>query len=193
MKPTYVYLEEKDKELLKAAADKQCMSMSAYVKEQILGFLINPGNVPENAEPLYDSDNQPEKTKRDKQIKLYLSDAEYEAITKAAGGMSVNSYIRRALLSAGAGKYVFNISTDDLKELNESIADIAMHVSGFIGALRFREDIYAADVERIEGLLDELNDGVQKLNKQILENRYSIRQQGRRTLEKQLKAVNRGD
>ena len=82
-----------------------------------------------------------------------------------------------------------SVNTNDLEELNDLVAQVNMHIQGFLGALRFRSEVQKADIEYIDKQLDNINDGVQKLNREILRNRYSIRQQGRRSVEKQVRQL----
>ena len=69
------------------------------------------------------------------------------------------------------------------------MAEINMHIDGFIGALRFRNDIYQADIERLEGLLAEANEAVTTLSKDVYNNREITRKNAKKDLKARIKKV----
>jgi hypothetical protein len=125
--------------------------------------------------------------KRTKRFDVYYTEEEYEYLKKIAKQLHFNdlsSFSRHVLLSMACGRITLPVSTNDLDELNENIAEINMHIKGVIGGLRFQEDLYASDIERLENLLSKVNEQVITINKRVYENRYSIRKQGVRALER---------
>ena len=193
-KPIYVYLTEEEKSRLQALASERNTSMSSLVKEQILIALDSADmneeelDFPEAFQPNDDIAD----AKRSQVVKIYLTPDELSYIKRAtvrSGRKTLSAFARNAMLSACGGRLEISVNTNDLEELNDLVAQVNMHIQGFLGALRFRSEVQKADIEYIDKQLDNINDGVQKLNREILRNRYSIRQQGRRSVEKQVRQL----
>ena len=93
------------------------------------------------------------------------------------------------LLQSDASRFEFIVSTDDIKELTKQNDELNMHFAGFVGGLQFRDSVNKADFLYCQQLLKEINENTAELKKVVLKNRYSIRQQGRRYLEKHIRNI----
>ena len=93
------------------------------------------------------------------------------------------------LLQSDASRFEFIVSTDDIKELTKQNDELNMHFAGFVGGLQFRDSVNKADFLYCQQLLKEINENTAGLKKVVLRNRYSIRQQGRRYLEKHIRNI----
>jgi hypothetical protein len=194
-KQIQVSLNDDEIKQLKQIAEEKHMSLSALVRENLQSLLKTEDeqNLLALAPGLYNEDN-PIKQKGTREIytKTYWNEEEYDFLKKcqnASSAPNLSSYIRSTLLTVGNNKYIFEIKDDDLQELNEEIAEINMHITGFIAAMRYKTDIYEQDIVYIKEQLNVLNEKVETLYREINRNRYSIRQQGRRYLEKQINGL----
>lgn len=178
-----LYLSPEDKEQLEALAAKKGQSLSAYVRD------VLKKELPKKDKNIIDKDEITPGGLKEKSIKIYLTEAEYNAIKEEAGDVSISTYFRNYILDKASGKYIFEIKTDDITELNETMAEINMHIDGFIGALRFRNDIYQADIERLEGLLAKANEAVTTLSKDVYNNREITRKNAKKDLKARIKKV----
>ena len=177
-------LEDKEKEKLEQLADSQGMPLSKYIRATLQHAVFGDEDTHQiqSLEVVEEAHN----VARERCVKIYLSDAEYEAVQKGAGAKSLSTYAREILFSKAGSKYVFDIKTGDIEELNETMAEINMHVDGFIGALRFRNDILPADIARLENLLNQINTEVSAVSKELYENRENIRKNGLKELSKRI-------
>lgn len=178
-----LYLNSEDKEQLEALAAGKNLSLSAYIRETLKKEL------PKKEKKVIDRDEIAPGGLKEKSIKIYLTEAEYNAIKAEAGEMSVSTYFRNFILDKASGKYIFEIKTDDITELNETMAEINMHIDGFIGALRFRNDIYQADIDRLVDLLAKVNEAVTTLSKDVYNNREITRKNAKKDLKARIKKV----
>lgn len=119
-----------------------------------------------------------ESEERTYQVKSYLSKEQYDYICKAAGGMSVSTYIRNTLLNAGNFQYNWEIYQGDLTEVAEALNEYNRRMHGIIAAFSYRSEIYRIDLQNIEKLAAELNETVKQCLKEIRNNRKAIRKQG---------------
>jgi hypothetical protein len=185
-------ITEDEKRRIKETAAKQKKSVTAFIRDCVLSC-IPVGNEYKTVLALpgmYEDGNIPQRLKlRTKRMDVRFTDDEYEYLKKIAANLNfpdLSAFSRYVLLSMSGGRVSFPITTDDLNDLNENVAEINMHIKGVIGGMRFRDDIYKDDIERLENLLEQVNDQVTKLNKHVYDNRYSIRKQGVRALERRL-------
>ena len=166
-------LEDSEKERLEKLAKDQRMPLSKYICNIIYGTVLGGGSM-ETVQQLQSLNVAPG-TLKDKCIKIYMSDAEYEMIKSTAGAKPLSTYTRELLFSKTGSKYIFDVKTDDIKELNETVAEINMHIDGFIGGLRLRSDLYEADIKRLETLLQDLNAQVSTVSKELYDTRNSVK------------------
>ena len=188
-------VSEKEKEILEKIAKENNVSLSSLITNQLNGLLdlyrdeenetlvFSPG--------LY-KEEEKKKIKREHRFEIVLSDEEYEYLKKqqlSSSSSSLSSYIRDTLLSLGNNRFIFQINTNDLDEMNTTISEINMHINGFLGAMRFRDDIFPTDIERIKRYLEQINSTVEDTYRELQRNRNQIRQQGRKYLEKQINTI----
>jgi predicted DNA binding CopG/RHH family protein len=183
-------LTDEDRELLKQAAAAKNMPVSAFVRECVQAQLPKQTNKQPSAgiDDQLDDGPAPSKNKT-KSVEVYLSEEDYAKIKHDAGRIPMSTYMRNVLINRDASKYVFEVDTDDLRELNETIAEINMHVDAFIGALRFRNDIFPADIENMERLITQTNDAVSALSSEIFKNRENIRKDAKKYLHNRIDRV----
>lgn len=112
------------------------------------------------------------------QIKSYLSKDQYDYIRKAAGNMSVSTYIRNTLLNAGNNRYNWEISQGDLSEVAEALTEYNRRMHGIVAAFSYRTEFFKTDLQNIEKLAAELNETVKQCLREIRNNRKYIRKQG---------------
>ena len=193
MKTIEFKMTDEDRELLKQIAAANNMSVSAFVRECVQEKLPQQDVKQQSNDGDEQSQEQSEdssKSKaRTKSIEVYLSETEYEKIRQDAGRVPMSTYMRNVLINRDASRYVFEVNTEDLDELNETVAEINMHVDAFIGALRFRSDIFPADIENMERLITQTNDAVSELSKEIYKNRENIRKDAKKHLHNRINRV----
>ena len=178
-----LYLNAEDKEQLEALAASKNVSLSAYIRD------VLKKELPKKEKKVIDKEDIAPGGLKEKSIKIYLTEAEYKAIKEEAGDMSISTYFRNFILDKASGKYIFEIKTDDITELNETMAEINMHIDGFIGALRFRNDIYQADIDRLAQLLESANEQISTVSKQIYDNREITRKNAKKDLKARMKKI----
>ena len=188
MKTIEFKMTDKDRELLRQIAAENNMSISAFVRECVQEKL--PQKAVQQPAQVDDPDdlNIPSNNKT-RSVEVYLSESDYQKIRKDAGRIPMSTYMRNTLVNRDASKYVFEVKTDDLNELNETMAEINMHVDAFIGALRFRNDIFPADIENLERLINQTNDAVSSLSSEIYKNREHIRKDAKKHLHNRIDKV----
>lgn len=178
-----LYLNAEDKEQLETLAASKNVSLSAYIRD------VLKKELPKKEKKVIDKEDITPGGLKEKSIKIYLTEAEYKAIKEEAGDMSISTYFRNFILDKASGKYIFEIKTDDITELNETMAEINMHIDGFIGALRFRNDIYQADIDRLAQLLESANEQISTVSKQIYDNREITRKNAKKDLKARMKKI----
>ena len=199
MKATYVNLSDKERDILKQFASKNNITISSCIRQIILPILTREIDFLDSEKLELDLDALEDFSvdmedfqaaeKRNNRVYVYFSDEEIEYIKKAARGRPISSYVRYRLLRSAAGRFEFIVSTEDIKELTKQNDELNMHFAGFVGGLQFRNSVNTADFQYCQQLLREINENTAELKKAVLKNRYSIRQQGRRYLEKQIRAI----
>lgn len=187
-------LTDEDRDLLKQAAAAKNMPISAFVRECVQAQLPKQTEKQPSAGAYEQPEaNSPPSKNKTKSVEVYLSEEDYAKIKHDAGRVPMSTYMRNVLVNRDASKYVFDVNTDDLRELNETMAEINMHVDAFIGALRFRNDIFPADIEALERLINQTNDAVSALSTEIYKNRENIRKDAKKYLHNRIdKVVKRG-
>lgn len=202
-KSTYVYLSEEDRSTIEELATKNNMSISAFIGQALRPYLDHKtedksddevSKLEQDLAALDDTFDtlylvSPAQGRRENQVTVYFSDDEYAYVKKAAKGHSISSYIRHNLLRSGGGRFNFIVKTDDIETLTKQNEELNLHFTGFIQALNIRGSINHADVLHCQKLLGEINQNTADLKNAVLKNRYSIRQQGRRYLEKQIRTI----
>ena len=179
-------LSDEEKLLLKQLAEANGTSVSAFVRECIREKLPQDTKVEEKTE---EEDEKTPSRIKDRVVDVYLCEADYQKIKKDAGRIPMSTYIRNTMVNRDASKYVFEVNTDDLDELNETMAEINMYVNGFIGALRFRNDIFPADIEAMEKHIAQANDAITALSQEIYKNRENIRKDAKKYLHNRINKV----
>lgn len=187
MKAIKITISEEEKTIVEKLAAQKKIPVATYVKELVREQFPKEEVAEKDLSHAFVEEQ--ELDAKDRAIKFYVSETEYEKLKDIAGPMPLSKYVRETLANATGGRYILEIKTDDLDELNEAISEINMHVDGFIGALRFRSDIFPADIERLEGLIRETNELVSNLSKEIYNNRENIRKEGKREIRNRIKNI----
>lgn len=187
MKAIKITVSEEEKSIVEKLAAQKKIPVATYVKELVREQFPKEEVAEKDLSHAFVEEQ--ELDAKDRAIKFYVSETEYEKLKDIAGPMPLSKYVRETLANATGGRYILEIKTDDLDELNEAISEINMHVDGFIGALRFRSDIFPADIERLEGLIRETNELVSNLSKEIYNNRENIRKEGKREIRNRIKNI----
>lgn len=195
-----VYLSDEERSVLNKIAKSKQLSISSCIR-LLISSSLNKENeflMTEKLEADLDSlddlfieayDLSMTKGARNNLIRVYLTEEEAEYIRKAAKGQSISSYVRQRLLRSVSSRFEFVVTTDDIQELAKQNEELNMHFAGFVSALKIRSSVNNADFQYCQKLLQEINENTAELKKAVLKNRYSIRQQGRRYLEKQIRAI----
>lgn len=189
MKTIEFKMTDEDRELLRQLAAAQGMSVSAFVRECVQEKLPQQKTTQTDAVSEEAQEEISKSNIRKKSVEVYLSETEYEKIRQDAGKVPMSAYMRNVLINRDASRYVFEVNTDDLDELNETVAEINMHVDAFIGALRFRSDIFPADISNMENLITQTNEAVSELSKEIYKNRENIRKDAKKYLHGRINRV----
>ena len=181
MIPVKIYMTPEEKTRLEKQAHLNNMSLSAYIKSRITidkdAMLLQGNNV-------YFA--------RKKGFFVRISEEEYNRIKKNAADMTLASYARMALLSAG---HPINIKIDtiDLTEFDWHISERLNHFQSMIEALAYRKTIQPQEEEKLLACMEEIRDEIKELTRQIKNNRNSIRNAGLRWLRYQYRKAKEGN
>lgn len=129
---------------------------------------------------------KPAPNERSTVLKVYVSEGEAEQIKRSAGYLSTSNYIRRTLLLAANGRYSWEISMGDLRELTAALHEYNIRMQGLIGALRYRTDLYAEDIQHFMELAKDTNKTVMAAYQKILSDRKSVKKRMEKHLKEQL-------
>ena len=200
MKATYVYLSDKERKAIEQVAKEKNLCVSSCIRQILFPELngdngiLDPENLDRELESLNNSfsDSYGIPTfngPRRNMVRIYFNDVEFDYVKRIARGYSLSYFIRNNLLQSGTSRFEFIVSTEDIKELTKQNDELNMHFAGFVGGLQFRDSVNKADFLYCQQLLKEINENTAGLKKVVLRNRYSIRQQGRRHLEKHIRNI----
>ena len=168
-----IYVPEEEKKRLEDHAKEKGLSLSAYIKSQLHTDLNAAFALP-----------QKESISRKRGIFIRTTDEEYNNIKKNAAGMTLASYARMALLSAGHPINI-KITSNDLTEFDWKISEQLNHFQNMIEALAYRKTIQPQEEEKLLSCMQEVRNEIKELNRQIRNNRNSIRNAGLRWLKYQ--------
>lgn len=177
------YLTKEEKEYLIQKAKSKDMTTTAYIKSEL--FKTDDPRKPLigvfQTEELIDSN-----VERNRPVITYLSNEEYQYVKKLAGNSSMAGFLRKILLTANNGKFVFDIKTDDIDDLRKHLGEFNMRIEGIIGALRYRSELYASDIANMKRLLDEVNENIKKSLSIVMTDRKYVRKKGIQHLQSQI-------
>ena len=103
--------------------------------------------------------------------------------------MTVSAYARKTLLSANNGRFTFEVKTDDIDELGTIFSNISMRFDSFIGALRYRNELYANDITYMKKMLEDLKSEFSEYLREVRNDRKFIKKKGIQYLEGQIDRV----
>ena len=173
MIPIKVYVNEDEKQRLTESAELAGMSLSAYVK-CLLQKDIKPLNYQKSSSNILKS----------RVIYVRVTEDEYSTVKKNAGGMTLASYTRMVLLSAGQPVNI-NIATDDLTEFDWHLSEKLQHFQSMIEVLAYRRTLMPQESEKLLSAIEEIRKELHTLNKETINNRTVIRNAGLRWLRQQ--------
>ena len=182
------YVTEEEKEILMEKVKKaQYESLNSYIRHKL--FDENNSEVSALL-GFIDTDEVLDGTvERNYQVKTTLSKEEYEYVKKISRNMSISAFLRKTILTANNGRFTFEVKTDDLLDVNKSLSEFNMRIMGIIGALRFRTELYKKDIEKMEELLEEVNENVKKQTDMAKKDRNYVRKKGIDYLKEQINKV----
>ena len=176
MTPIKIYVTKEEKETLVELAELSGLSLSSYIKSRLQKrnstIYIQTATI---------------NTSRKKGLYIRLSDEEYNKVKTLAGSMTLASYARTALLTAGH-PVTITIATDDLTDFAWHISDRLTHIQSMVEALAYRKVLMPQETEKILSTIREIRDEIKALTKQIKNNRNSIRNAGLRWLKQQYRS-----
>lgn len=182
-----IYVTKEEKEvLLQKAKEAGNLSLSAYAQKMIfqnqkerLGEIFSAGSF--NQGELLD-----DMAERKCLVKAYLTEEEAQYVKKLAGNLPVSAFIRKTLLRANNGKFIFEVKTDDLEDIRRELSEFNLRMEGIIGALSYRSELYQSDITNMRRLLDEANENIKKSLSMAMTDRKYVRKKGVQHLEKQI-------
>lgn len=177
------YLTKEEKEYLVQKAKSKDMTTTAYIKSE----LFKNDNTQKPLIGMFQTDELINSNiERNRPVITYLSDEEYQYVKKLAGNASMAGFLRKILLTANNGKFVFDIKTDDIDDLRRHLGEFNMRIDGIIGALRYRSELYASDIANMKRLLNEVNENIKKSLSVVMTDRKYVRKKGVQHLQIQI-------
>ena len=177
MTPVKIYLTETENQTLREAAAKYGQSISAFVK-------LHLKDIWQDDPAVYD--DLPKTGRRNKSIKIHVSEEEYKRIKHLAGEIPVSQYARKLLLSGGH-PISLTITTDDISAFDYEISERLMQFQNMIEALAYRSLLGQQESEKLLTTLSEIREDIKEITHYAKNNRKAIRSAGLRWLKRKYK------
>ena len=180
-----IYLSEPEKQKLEAIAKQKDVSVSKLCREQLKPLLS--GNALSAEQSTTDNSNHLQRYTQ--YVKVYFTEAEYQALLSEAKKMPLSRYARKEFLTR-RNPINITVYTEDIATLSIKVSGYIEQLHNFIAALAIRRQLYEADYERLIQIANDTKTALKDAAGAVKANRSSIRASGVRILRKEIqKAV----
>lgn len=179
-KTIQIVVSDQEKITLDEMAKRHNLSTSKFIKSLISDSL------PDDTSTTIASIMPKPAESRNRNIHITVSDSEYEQIKMNAGNKTIARYARQTLLT-GTHPIIISVEDEDIRELTDAIRPLYKRIIGIFEAMRMQSKIFPQQVDQLINLQEEIYDIVTTVQKNVYNNRNSIRKSGVRELRRRIK------